>query len=398
MTVRVVVSCIFLLVHASRTEGNLGRRLASLDGLECIHNEEFSRAHAIYDSLIAADPDRPEGYLGKALAYWDEGLILEDGERFDRETHRFLKEVIRVSEKEVERRGESAEMMFWLGSAYGLRSTLAMVRGRVLEGVTDGLKSRAFLRRSVDLNPDLVDAHFGLGLMDYVVSRKPRILRFVSRLLFLPEGDRAAGLAAIGRAAKEGTYCRSHAISSRAFIELYYEKDPAEALLRFAQLLERYPNSLDFRIRYLDAAFSLAQRGRTRTRHGLIDSARSVRKIANERGWTLERWTRTKLIFIEGFGHYSNAAFEPAKEFMMRYVQEADDKSWLLGPAQLMLGKLSDIEGDRPAAIERYQRALKRENVWGTHAEARIYMKRPYTGRETFSRPHDLVRRYPERP
>ena len=177
MTVRVVVSCVFLLVHASRTEGNLGRRLASLDGLECIHNEEFSRAHAIYDSLIAADPDRPEGYLGKALAYWDEGLILEDGERFDRETHRFPKEVIRVSEKEVERWGESAEMMFWLGSAYGLRSTLAMVRGRVLEGVTDGLKSRAFLRRSVELNPDLVDVHFGLGLMDYVVSRKPRSCR-----------------------------------------------------------------------------------------------------------------------------------------------------------------------------------------------------------------------------
>ena len=397
-TVRVTVCCALLLLGATWAEGSPCRERAALEGLERIHNEEFERAHAIYDALIVAEPDRPEGYFGRALAYWDEGLILEDGDRFDRETIRYLEAVIRVSEKAVERQGETAEMLFWLGSAYGLRATLAMVRNRVLRGVRDGLKSRSLLRRSVELDPDRVDACFGLGLTDYVVSRKPLILRLVSRLLFLPSGDRAAGLAALDRVATKGTYCRSYAISSRAFIELYYEKNPEEAMIRFARLLRQYPNSLDFRIRYVDALFALSMRGRVGFRQGLIDSARSARKMAAERGWALERWTRTKLDFIEGFGHYLTMAFGEAKALMETYLREADRKSWLLGPAELILGKVSDLDGDRRAAVERYRRALRREDVWGTHAEARRYLKRPFSGKERSSRPHDLVRRYPDRP
>lgn len=361
-------------------------------------NADYARAHAIFDSLIHAEPERPEGYLGRAFAYWDASLILEDDTQYDREIRRLIKQTIRVSKRHIKTRGESAPMFFWLGSVYGLSATFEMVRGSILEAVINGLKSREFLQVALDLDPNLVDARFGLALSDYIVARKPRLLRMVSRFFSLPAGDREGGLAQLDLVAEEGIYCRRHALSSRAFIALYYEKNSEDARRRFADLLRRYPNSIDYRVRYLDALFALTVKGKKVHRGALIDSIRSIRKMAAQRDWKLDRWTDTKLTFIDGFGYYLTGRTERAKKDMETYIQLAEEKSWLLGPAELILGKLADLNGNRTKAIAHYKRALKQEDVWGTLTEARRYLKRPFLGEEPVQRPPDLVRRYPERP
>ena len=156
-------------------------------------DEDYARAHAVFDSLIAEMPERPEGYLGRAMAYWEASLLLEDGDRHDPDIHRLLTQATRAAEAHIRAFGESAEMCFWLGNIHGLRAGLEMTRGRALEGVLSGLKSREFLSEAVRLDPHLTDAHFGLGLADYVVAQQPKILRMVSRLFALPAGDREGG-------------------------------------------------------------------------------------------------------------------------------------------------------------------------------------------------------------
>ena len=179
---------------------------ASCDGIDLFLNEDYAGSHALFDSLISVMPDRPEGYLGRAVAYWDESLIIEDGDRHDSE----IRNVINIVEDNIKERGESAEMYFWLGSAYAIRSGLALMQGSALEGVVDGLENRDYLQESVRINPDLVDAHFGLALSDYVTARQPRFLRIVGRLLSLPSGDRLRGLRQMDWIAKKGTYTRQH--------------------------------------------------------------------------------------------------------------------------------------------------------------------------------------------
>ncbi len=385
-----------LLLPSLSVQAN--RQVAAQEGLDRMLNEDYARAHAIFDSLIHAEPERPEGYLGRAFAYWDASLILEDDTQHDREIRRLIKQATRVSERHIKTHGESAEMFFWLGSVYGLSATLEMVRGSTLEAVINGLRSREFLQEALDLDPNLIDARFGLALSDYIIARKPRLLRMVSRLFSLPAGDREGGLAQLDLVAREGVYCQRHALSSRAFIALYYEKTSEEARRRFADLLRRYPNSIDYRVRYLDALFALTVKGEKAYRGALIDSVRSIRKMAVQRDWKLDRWTHTKLIFIGGLGYYLTGKTERAREDMETYIQQAEKKSWLLGPAELILGKLADLNGNRTNAIAHYKRALKQEDVWGTRAEARRYLKRPFLGEEPVQRPPDLVRRYPERP
>ena len=384
------------IVHASRV--HTPRQNAVRKGIDYMLDERYALSHAIFDSLISVEPERPEGYLGKALSYWNESMLLADGERFVDSVDHLTGRAIKLSERALKIDNSDAEMVFLLGKAYGLRAGLALIHGSPIDGVLHGLKSRDFLKETIRLNPNLADAHFGLGLAEYVAARQPRFLRMVSRLLSLPDGDRKRGLERLERVAREGIYTQRHAVSSRAYIALYYEKDYGDARCRFADLHLRYPHSLDYRIRYLDALFGLTVQGRQDHRRALIDSARSIRLLAEERDWNLNRWSRTKLDFIEGFGHYLTGNADTAIERLEIYTAEATRKSWLLGPAHLILGKLADLRNDRENAVRHYRRVRKYENVWGVHDEADSYLRHPFNGDEPVRRPPDTVRRYPEKP
>ena len=384
------------IVHAS--SALTPRQRAVRQGIDCMLDERYALSHAIFDSLISVEPERPEGYLGKALSYWNESMLLADGERFVDSVDRLTGRAIKLSERALKMDNSDAEMVFLLGKAYGLRAGLALIHGSPIDGVLHGLKCRDFLEETIRLKPDLADAHFGLGLAEYVAARQPRFLRMVSRLLSLPDGDRKRGLERLERVAREGIYTQRHAVSSRAYIALYYEKDYEDARRRFTDLHLRYPHSLDYRIRYLDALFGLTIQGRKDHREALIDSARSIRFLAEERNWNLNRWSRTKLDFIEGFGLYLNGNADAAVERLEIYAAEATKKSWLLGPTNLILGKLADLRNDRERAVGHYRRVRKYENVWGVHEEADAYIGQPFSGEEPVRRPPDTVRRYPEKP
>ena len=384
------------IVHASRLL--TPRQRAVRQGIDYMLDERYALSHAIFDSLVAVEPERPEGYLGKALSYWNESMLLADGERFVESVDRLTGRAIKLSERALKMDKNDAEMVFLLGKAYGLRAGLALIHGSPVDGVLHGLKCRDFLEETIRLNPDLADAQFGLGLAEYVAARQPRFLRMVSRLLSLPDGDRKRGLERLERVARDGVYTQRHAVSSRAYIALYYEKDYRDAQRRFSDLHLRYPYSLDYRIRYLDALFGLTIQGRQDYRQALIDSVRSIRLLAEERNWILNRWSRNKLHFIEGFGHYLTGNAEAAIKQLELYTAEATKKSWLLGPAHLMLGKLADLRNDRNNALRHYRRVRKHENVWGVHEEAAAYLGEPFTGEEPVRRPPDTVRRYPEKP
>ena len=162
---------------------------------------------------------------------------------------------------------------------------------------------------------------------DFGTTRQPRFLRMVGRLLSLPSGDRLRGLRQMDWIAKKGTYTRQHAISARAFIELYYEKNYHNAMCRFEQLHMQYPKSIDYRIRYLDAVFVLTVKGEPDYRSALADSSRSIRELAKQRDWRLIRWVDTKLHFIEGYGYYLDDKKNHARTKMEIYAQKAHRKS-----------------------------------------------------------------------
>lgn len=390
--------CVFLLILPAAARGNPGRQAALLRSIHLTLDEDFAGAHAILDSLASAEIDRPEPPFYKAMAYWRQGLNLENGPAYDADVRTLLGRTIELAEAHMKAHGESGEMYFWLGNAYGVRTGLEMLRKHVLRGAMDGYQGRECLFEAIRLDASLVDPRFGIGLSDYFLSQRLRILRMVGRFLSLPSGDREGGLGQVDRVARDGVYCQMDALSARAFVALYYEHDHQDARRRIADLLGRFPNSLDYRIRYADALLSLTLEQGEDHRRALIDSVGSVRRIAEARGDRLKPWRRSKLVFTEGMAHYLLGDRDRAGALMADYLRQADPESWLRGPAELVLGKLADLKGDRTRALAHYRRVRKCGDVWGSRAEAKHYLKHAFSGEEPVRRPPDRAQRYPEMP
>lgn len=362
-------------------------------------DETFVEAHAIADSLLAAHPNRPEPSFYKATVYWRQGMNDRKGSRYDDHILSYLDRSIKVSEQRIKHDGESAELFLWLGNAYGLRTGLRMLRKEVFKGVLDGIEGRTYLDEAIHLDPDLVDANFGIGLSDYILSRNPSILRAVQRLFDLPSGDRQGGLRRLDTAITRGRYNRVDAESARAYLDLYYEMDTPSARARILVLLDRYPNSLDYRIRNVDAMLRLQMEHGENLAQAMVDSTTSIRRIAFARQWTLFRWREAKLTFVQGISQFLLGNHDRAATLLNATTTGArDKKNWLVGPAELTLGKLADLKGDRTAAKAHYRKAERRDDVWGSHEEARRYQVKPYAGTEPDRRPIDTEIRYPGRP
>ncbi len=98
-------------------------------------------------------------------------------------------------------------------------------------------------------------------------------------------------------------------------------------------------------------------------------------------------------------GHYFQGEHGRAASRLARVAARTDvDDNWLLGPAELTLGKMADLRGEREQARALYRRAEGREDVWGSRDEARRLQVKPFDGREPGTRPKDDEQRYPERP
>jgi len=397
--VRLLLFCLSLWVTLSGTASGDPWASPVLRLIDHSVNETFDEAHTIADSLLVAHPDRPEPPFYKATVLWRQGLNVRDGKKYDDQILAYLALSIERTEEQVRRHGDTAEMFLWFGNAYGLRTGLRMLRKEVFQGVVDGIEGRQYLDEAILMDPNLVDANFGIGLSDYILSRNPTILRAVQRLFSLPSGDRRSGIERLEIAIAEGHYNRIDALSARAYLDLYYEMDAIAARRRLVDLLNRYPNSLDYRIRYADTMLRLQMEHGEDLAQAMIDSTASIRRIAYQRKWQLFRWRELKLTFIQGVGHFLLGNRARARALLTAVAAHSrDNNNWLVGPAELILGKLADLTADRATAKEHYRRSERRDDVWGSHDEAKRFQIQAYTGQEPAGRPVDDEIRYPGRP
>ena len=63
---------------------------------------------------------------------------------------------------------------------------------------------------------------------------------------------------------------------------------------------------------------------------------------------------------------------------MNQIVSEGESSSRWLTFAYLRLGEVYDLKGDRQKALEYYNKVLARPHFWGSHREARQYLKEPF--------------------
>ena len=253
----------------------------------------------------------------------------------------------------TEREPESAEAWFYLGAAYAARVQWRVLREEKLSAARDGKRILNALERALELDPDIDDAYFGLGMYRYYADVAPAAARMLRFLLFLPGGDRKAGLEQMLRARTRGRLLQGEADYQLSIIYLWYEGQTARAIELLEGLHRQYPGNPLFQgqlaeiqeVYQHDLTASLA------TWRAVLAAAREQRSNAPVLAEARARLEIARL--LDGL-HQTDSAIEQLEAVV---ALSPSAPFGVLPLAHLRLGEAWDRLGQRDAAVAAYRTA-----------------------------------------
>jgi tetratricopeptide (TPR) repeat protein len=202
-----------------------------------------------FDDLVARKPADLPSQFGR-LFVREQRLEIDPGlgPGFEKD----LDALIDAADQRRERTSQDTEALFYEANAYLLRAMYRFDHGKgALSAVRDGARAKGLIETYLKMHPEHGDAYLVQGFYNYYVAIAPTFFHFFRFFLFLPGGDRAAGLAQIQRAATQGSLFAP--LAQTVLIEIYasLEGRPADASAEAERFMRKYPDNSD-------VAFTLA--------------------------------------------------------------------------------------------------------------------------------------------
>lgn len=357
VTAAVVALLAVALVVPSAAPRPVPTDLRGLDGLVRVYDSileaRFDQVDA--DLRRACGPAPPEACdVLESTALWWRIQLDPDNRALDPEFTASVEQAIAAAEAWTEREPDDAEAWFYLGGAYAARVQWRVLRGEKLAAARDGKRILSALERSLELDPQLDDAYFGVGLYRYYADVAPTAAKMLRFLLLLPGGDRRGGLEQMLRARTRGRLLQGEADYQLSIIYLWYEQQTPRALDLLEGLRKEYPGNplftaqiADIQERYLhDVTESLS------TWRDLLAAAREQRANAPGLAETQARLAIARL--LDGL-HQTDLAIEHLQAIV---AKRPAAPFGALPLAYLRLGQAHDRLGHRTEALEAYRTAL----------------------------------------
>jgi hypothetical protein len=323
------------------------------DALEVVYDGATDGGLARLEALAAASPRDPLPAYFSALALcW---RIEQDAEStaLDRELTRRADAAIALADARLRENPRDARALLARAGGWGAKGRLQLLRRDKRESARSAVRMRRDLLALQTLQPDNLEARFGLGLYDYYADVLPRLLRLLGFLAGIPGGDRERGLARIEdakRAALHDTEARAQLYEIYAF----YEKQPDRAHEEILELRRLHPGSPLW-------ALKLAEHERERM--GLYaESAAVAREIlaATERGdpnhapvvGMLARLALAESLLLD-------LRLAEARQVLLAAREASAEFPRLALRARLLLGRSLELEGDLDGARAHYRLAAE---------------------------------------
>ena len=338
--------------------------------LDLIYNMEFDEALRAAQHLIDLAPAHPAGYFYRAATYWQRRLIAYDPHQRATLLSHFQESTQRartIAENLPE--AQAAEAAFYLGAVYGMQARMHFVEQQYIRALLAAKQGSAYLQQCVARAPDWYDAYAGLGTYQYVLSRVPGVWRSIVQQLIGIPGDRDKGLQALEQARTAGRLSVPEAGSLLAKIYVLpgeQQYDKAYGIL--IDLVQRYPHNSDYRYRL---ALVCAHLGRWECARQI--SQQLIDDIAQGKSYVPQQWRpllQYRLAETYVFQRQPQVAAE-----ILRVLRTQELSPALRAWAELRLGNVHDLQGERQAAQAWYQGVHGDEQA---EARAHAYMARPF--------------------
>jgi tetratricopeptide (TPR) repeat protein len=207
-------------------------------GIDLTINNQFDEAVQVFTNACKEMPENYRAHFYLAATLDSKMTHFEnnaDAEAFNAA----VDTVIALVEAELERKPiKNAELIFYLGSAYGYRAYFLGRRGSWYSAIANGKKATALLQQAVELDSTLYDAYLGIGSYKYWLYSK---IKFITWLPFIPD-ERAEGIHMIRKPIAMNARSKYMAMHQLIYVLTDYNK-AKEATIYADSLMERYPRS-----------------------------------------------------------------------------------------------------------------------------------------------------------
>jgi tetratricopeptide (TPR) repeat protein len=363
------------------------------EGLSLGYDLDHAEAMDTFDRAIALAPDDPAGHRLAAALIWirvlfaqgaitvDDylGSVRSDAARtpppaaLDREFHNRLRRAIDLSEARLRAHPDDADAHFQAGAAYGYQATYtATVEGRVLASFGAARRAYREHQRAMAIDPRRTDAGLTVGLYRYAIAELSAPARLMARLAGI-SGSKASGLALVEAAAATPSDVQSNA---RFTLILLYNRERRydDALRTIADLQRRYPRN---RLLWLEAGMTALRAGRAADACAAIESG--LAQLAAD--------PRPRASGEDARWHFAHGAALVALHDIARAAPDLEaalagaTRDWVRGRVKKELGKIADLQNDRPRALAAYrdaERLCRADHDDECVADARALLKRPF--------------------
>jgi tetratricopeptide (TPR) repeat protein len=338
-------------------------------GLQLGYNLDYADALDAFERAKADDPSDPTAYRLAAGVAWT-ALLFEQGAvtvgdylgqardtvprstptaALDTAFHENLRQAFSISERRLRDDPADPDAHYQVGAAYGfLASYGATVEGRVLGSLGPARRAYREHQRVLELDPRRKDAGLIVGLYSYAVADLSAPMRLLARLMGFG-GDRQRGIRMVEEAAYYPSLGRPNALF---MLVLLYNREAryADAMRVIGELQQEFPRN---RLLWLEA-------GSTALRANRPFEARSALEQGLAR---LSGDPRPRALGEEARWRYAYGAALVATKDVTSAERELSaalayaKRDWVRGRIHQEFGKLADLAGDRPRALNEYRLA-----------------------------------------
>lgn len=201
------------------------------------HREDFDEALRLATLIREKYPHEPAGAFG-LMATYQTMMRNYRVKCFESKFDSLLNLAVKLSKTAVKKNKRVGRNYFYLACAYGSRSVYNARRNKWLEAFRDGSQVPKNFKRTIAYNPEFYDAYYGLGLYNYWLGAKAKIIRFLP----FAKDSRKEGIQQIKLAIEKGRFLKIDAMFGLA-AAYYNEGEFEQALAIMDRLYQEYPNN-----------------------------------------------------------------------------------------------------------------------------------------------------------
>ncbi len=223
--------------------------------IEKIYSFDLDGAITDARRLQKEQPDHPLGYLLEAETLWwkiwctssEFKYGMTDARRrpklaADQHYQELAAKASSIALAQLKNR-ETAEMQFYAGMGDAFAARLYGLRGENRATARSGVHAREHFLHAIELDQELADADFGLGLYNYYVDTLSGIVKFLGFFMGLPGGNKREGIRQLECDIAEGVLTPDAARFYLALDLHRYDQQYEKALQVIGPLVEKYPSN-----------------------------------------------------------------------------------------------------------------------------------------------------------